>query len=453
MHKVPVGASIAHAYEFLLQNLTNVLGTAWLPALTYAVGFYLFFQNMHAWMPVERQDLASVVLTGCTVVGALAFTLMIRAVIGISLTQEALGVRKDFTLAHFVIGPRELRLFFGYVRFYLVSLIVYLAVLAVSVGAMYAAQHYGAGFMPAVRPFGFPLAVLGAVVLTVVLFVWYVLAMLRLFFLLAAVASAEHHARLARAWSLTRHSTFRVLGVYLGTFLPLIAAAVVGLYFLIGPDQWAAAFQAAAQQKAGAPSALAPFYAAHAFVFAAATGLLSLVGGALLAGAAAHAYRITTGHELPELEDDAALVAPLLEPETVAPVVIVPAPVPVVEELPPPVHHDHGHEDHGLGRHEDEPHHHDHGRDHHNGHGETREARADRDDDGYREDDAPRHDRHHGNGHHDDGHRHAHDDRADRDDDDDDRDRHADHGRHASEGGHHHHGPLDVAGLSHDRAA
>jgi hypothetical protein len=440
--RVPVGASIAHAYEFLLQNLTNVLGTAWLPALTYAVGFYLFFQNMHAWMPVERQDLASVVLTGCTVVGALAFTLMIRAVIGISLTQEALGVRKDFTLAHFVIGPRELRLFFGYVRFYLVSLIVYVAVLAISVGAMYAAQHYGAGFMPAIKPFGFPLAVLGAALLTVVLFVWYVLAMLRLFFLLAAVASAEHHTRLAHAWSLTRHSTLRVLFVYLGTFLPLALAAAVGLYFLIGPDQWAAAFQAAAQQKAGAPSALAPFYAAHAFVFAAATGLLSLVGGALLAGAAAHAYRITTGHELAELEDDAALVAPLLEPQVVAPAVIVPAPVPVVDELPPVHHdHDHGHQDHGLGRHEDEHrHHHDHGNGHHNGHGDAR------DDD--RDDAAPRHDHHHGNGHHDDEHRHAHDDRADRDDDDD-----RGHGRHASEGGHGHHGPLDVAGLSHDRAA
>jgi hypothetical protein len=442
MHRVPVGASIAHAYEFLLQNLTNVLGTAWLPALTYAVGFYLFFQNMHAWMPVERQDLASAVLTGCTVVGAIVFTLMIRAVIGISLTQEALGVRKDFTLAHFVIGPRELRLFFGYVRFYLVALVVYLAVLAISVGAMYAAQHYGAGFMPAVKPFGFPLAVLGAALLTVVLFVWYVLAMLRLFFLLAAVASAEHHTRLAHAWSLTRHSTLRVLFVYLGTFLPLAAVAVIGLYFLIGPDQWAAAFQAAAQQKAGAPSALAPFYAAHAFVFAAAAGVLSLVGGALLAGAAAHAYRITTGHELAELEDDAALVAPLLEPQVVAPAVIVPAVVApaVVEELPPPVHHDHGHEDHGLSRHEDEQRHHDHGHGdgRHNGRGETRDD--DRD-----EGDAPRHDHHHGNGHHDHGHDHTDHGRYHGDGH-----AHEDHGRHA-QNGHHGHGPLDVEGLTHDR--
>ena len=111
-----------------------------------------------------------------------------------------------------------------------------------------------------------------------------------------------------------------------------------------------------------------------------AAGLLSLVGGALLAGAAAHAYRITTGHALAELEDDAALVAPLLAPEVVAPAVVVPAAVPVVEELPLPVHHDHGHEDHGLGRHEDEQHHHhDHGNGHHNGHGETRDARDDRD--------------------------------------------------------------------------
>src|SRR5437868_1531371 len=137
MHKVPVGSSISHAYAFLLQNLTTVFGTAWLPALLYGAGIFFFFQHMHDWMPVERHDLAAVVLTCCTVIGVLAFTLVIRAVIGVSLTQEALGVRKDFTLAHFVIGPRELRLFFAYVRFYLVSLILYVAVLAVCVGAMY----------------------------------------------------------------------------------------------------------------------------------------------------------------------------------------------------------------------------------------------------------------------------------------------------------------------------
>ena len=398
--RVPVGSSIAHAYVFLLQNLTNVIGTAWLPALIYGTGFFLFFQHSHDWMPAERQDLASIVLTAFTGILAVAFTLIIRAVIGISLTQEALGVRKDFTLAHFVIGPRELRLFFAYVRFYILAALLYVAVIAVSVGAMYVAQHYGAALAPNIRPGGFPLAVLGAVLVSIVLFVWYVLEMLRLFFLLAAVASAEHHARLARAWDIARHSAFRILGVYIGMFLPLALASAVGLYFLVGPDQWAAVFAAVQAQKAGAPSALGPFYAQHAFIFAAAVGLLSLVGGALLAGAAAHDNREVTGHALPELEDDAALVAPLLEPETPAAV-----PVPVEEPLPAPLHHDHC--DHGLSEEESRlDDHHQNGNGHgHNCHGH--DARASRDDDDADDDDEDRDDnRHsHGNGHH-----HKHDD-------------------------------------------
>jgi len=414
MHKVPVGSSISHAYEFLLQNLTAVIGTAWLPALLYGAGFFLFFQHMHDWMPAERQDLASVVLTASTVLGATAFTLIIRAVIGISLTQEALGVRKDFTLAHFVIGPRELRLFFAYVRFYLVVLLLYAAVVAVSVGAMYAAQHYGSTLAPTVRLGEFSLAVIAAALLTVILFIWFVLAMLRLFFLLAAVASAEHHARLSRAWTLTRRSELRIVAVYLGVFLPLVFASVVGLYFLIGPDQWAHVFVAMQTQKTGTPPALGPFYAEHAFIFAAVTGLWSLVGGALLAGASAHAYRAVTGHELPELEDDAALVAPLAEAETVVPTTV---PVPAAEELPAPVHHDTNHGDHGLAdvapQHGGHDHHESHGNNGHSHNGQGHESHAADAHGGDVEDlsgDAVVADGH--GSHTGDGHHHKHEDRA-----------------------------------------
>jgi hypothetical protein len=270
------------------------------------------------------------------------------------------------------------------VRYHLLVLALYVAVVAICVGAMYAAQHNGAGIAPTVKPGGFSLAVLAAALLTMVLFVWFAFAMLRLFFPLAAVASAEHHARLTRAWSITRGSTLRIFLVCLGTFLPLAIAAAVGLYFLIGPDQWAHAIAAVQAQKPGVPLPLAPFYAEHAFVLAAFAGIVTVIGGALFAGAAAHAYRAVTGHELLELEDDAALVAPLQEPE--APAAIV---VPVAEELPPAVPHDHG--DHGLseetsshddhGGHHTEPavphhneHHHDDG--HHGDHGHGRDAHA-----------------------------------------------------------------------------
>ena len=52
------------------------------------------------------------------------------------LTQEALGVRKDLTLAHFVVGPRELRLFFGYLRYYLVFILAYVVLIGLTVFQM-----------------------------------------------------------------------------------------------------------------------------------------------------------------------------------------------------------------------------------------------------------------------------------------------------------------------------
>ena len=56
MEKVPVGKSIAHAYEFLFGRFFQIIGTAWLPAALYAGAVYLCFQTSVTWLAPLTKD-------------------------------------------------------------------------------------------------------------------------------------------------------------------------------------------------------------------------------------------------------------------------------------------------------------------------------------------------------------------------------------------------------------
>jgi hypothetical protein len=310
MEKVPVGRSIAHAYEFLFGRFFQIIGTAWLPAVLYGAGYFVLLSNAQTWVNVS--DPGSQARTAGIVLGFLLVATLVHAVIAISLTQEALGVRKDLTLAHLVVGPRELRLFFGFVRYYVLFAVLYALVLALCFGAVFAARKYGAGLAPKFALHGTPVAVLAAGAFAIILLVWFWLSMLRLLFLLAPVASVEHKLRLSRAWELTRGSTLRTFIVLVVVFLPVGIAAWAANRYMLAPV-------AMGSPPHGKPAEMLAhilqFYGANALPLAALSGVLAIVNGALLAGASAAAYRTVTHHEDPEPEDDVALVTPLLVPE------------------------------------------------------------------------------------------------------------------------------------------
>jgi len=312
MNKVPVGASIAHAYEFLFGRFFQIVGTSWVPALLFALVCYVNLTAMHP-LQVGPDGAALLALAAASLV-TFALFLMIRAVLGISLTQEALGVRKDMTLAHFVVGRRELRLFFGYLRFYVVFVALYAAVIVIFAGGLFLARRYGSNLAPSLALHGRPVATIVAVVVGIVAAVLFALSMMRLYFLLAPVASAEHRMRLARAWELTGGSTLRIFIVYLGTFLPAVVAFWGVSYYALGPAHVSALIQAFRDVKPGNPPPVGAFIGAHAATLALLSAVFVAIEASLLAGASAAAYRAVTGHEDPEPEDDALLVASLAAP-------------------------------------------------------------------------------------------------------------------------------------------
>ncbi|MEJ0042278.1 MAG: hypothetical protein WDM81_08705 [Rhizomicrobium sp.] len=395
MSKVPVGKSIAHAYEFLFGRFFQVIGTAWLPALLYAVGYFFWLENSATWLAPLTQDQGLLINGVLATAGFVVLALVVRAVLGISLTQEALGIRKDLALAHFVIGPRELRLFFAQIRLLLLVIVLEIAVVAVVVLGLGAAAKYGSAIAGLPLVAGKPLVVVAAMFVALVIYVAFVLAVLKLSFFLAAVAAVEHRASVRRGWRLAAGSGWRILFVLVGILAPLIAGLCALLYFLVGADL-ASALQAAGADPAARGHAALQFYAGHAMLISAIVGVVSIVGGALLAGATATAYRTVTGHELEEPEDDAALVAPLIAP---------------VES-----HDDHGHgggHDTGHGGHDDHGHggHDDHGD---KGHGHDDHGHGGHDDHG---DKGHGHDDHGHGGHDDKGHGHddhGHDDHGDK---------------------------------------
>lgn len=407
MSKVPVGKSIAHAYSFLFGRFFQIIGTAWLPSLIYATGYYFWLQNSATWLAPLTQDHQLLVHGVAATAGFVVLALFTRAVLGISLTQEALGIRKDLTLAHFVIGPRELRLVFAQIRLILVILLLDIVVVAVVVLGLGAAAKYGAAIPPAPLIGGKSLVVVGAMVAAVLIYIAFVLTVLKLSFLLTAVASVEHRASVRRGWQLAGGSGWRIVLVLLGTFLPLVAIVCGVVYAVAGADL--AATMHGAADPAARSHAMLQFYAGHALLLSVVVGIVSVVAGALMAGATAAAYRTVTGHEEAEPEDDAALVAPLLAP---------------VES-----HGDHGHggghDDQGHGGHDDQAHggHDDHGHGD-KGHGHDDHGHGGHDDHG------------HNNGH-DDGHGgHGHDDHGHGDDDHG----HDDHGHGETAHGHDDHG-------------
>jgi hypothetical protein len=427
MEKVPVGRSIAHAYEFLFGRIFQIIGTAWLPALLYATGYYFFLQNAVTWLAPLTHDQAALTRGIAATCGIFLLALVCRAVIGIALTQEALGIRKDIALAHFVVGPREIRLFFAQIRLLLIVIVLDVALVAVVVMGLGAAAKYGAATPPSPLIAGKSLVVIGAVIAAVLLYVAFVLTVLKLSFLLTAVASVERHAKIRRAWQLAGGSGWRIVFVLVGVFLPLGAILFGAAYLLFGAGL-AAVMHSSAPGSVARAHAMLQFYADHAMAMAGLVGVMVMAGSALFAGATAAAYRTVTGHEEEEHEDDDALVAPLL----------VPAHVPSDEPLPAVPDHGHGshdthggHDDHG---HKDHGHDESHGgHDEAHGHGgghDTGHGHDDADDDADDDDDGHGHDDGHG------GHNHGHDDHGHGHKSHDDHHGHDDHG-HGDHGGHH----------------
>ena len=372
MEKIPVGQSIGGAYGFLFGRILTIIGLSWLPAAFYAVGRLYFIAP--AVMASHGEPPQAHLLH----LALFLFSLLMISAIAVSLTREALGVGGEHAFAHFVIGGKELRLFLALVRFYvlLIVLIVALAIVVTIAGVSTksAVDMWGQGTALTQYPVHQGVIAFAALLsFGVVLY-----AALRLTFLLGPVTVLESHAKLSRAWALSAGNFWRMLAVYLGCVLPVLVCMAAVEYAVMGQQM----LDIAHQLMAGKHPDPAMMFALPAddltwLVGISAVGMVLLV--ALFAGASATAYRALVPRADPQ--------EPQEEQEEQEPYGEPPAPL---------VHHDSG-----------EAHHTDHAHDHNHDHGHNdncdhaHESSEEHSDAGEEQsgDDAPEQDAGHGHRH------------------------------------------------------
>src|SRR5271155_1225432 len=206
MAKISVRHGVAQAYGLLFGRPLTVIGLTWLPALFYAFGADFLIHRMDAAM-------AGAVPSANGLFGQYAFFYFVAlgaaaafygAVIAVPLTKQAFGLREEQVAVHLVVGAREFRLFFGFLRYYAIA-VTTLVVLAIGAGvAITQGMHYAAahGF-PAVWH-GYPLETwLNSTAGAITVIIFSVLAV-RYGFFLDAIAAVEDHAKLRRAAQLSR---------------------------------------------------------------------------------------------------------------------------------------------------------------------------------------------------------------------------------------------------------
>jgi hypothetical protein len=284
MAKISVRHGIARAYGFLVGRLFQVLGLSWLPAVFYAVAATFLIQRMSGAMqsavPSDAGLLGEYALF--YLVALVVVTAFLGAVIAVPLTREAMSQHDEWAAAHFVVGPREGRMFFALLRFYAVVILALVALafaagIAVTTAARYAeAQHLhldwgGIRFQVWLN--------LGAALVAAAVFL---VVAARLGFMLSPMAAAEKHVSLARAWHLSRGNFWRIAFTYLAVGLPA-ALLIVTCETSLGGLEMGKTL----------PSGMQAFYTVqhdHIAVFATILAAGLVVLQALFAGASASAY-------------------------------------------------------------------------------------------------------------------------------------------------------------------
>ncbi|HEY7976894.1 MAG TPA: hypothetical protein VID67_01775 [Rhizomicrobium sp.] len=302
MSKIPVGETVAHAYGFATGQFLKILGIVWAPlVVSAAVGLMAmpgFLGNHTPLNDLDEIRRQSMRLSPFIFV----FSLFIRAMIGVGVTELALGKRTGTTFVYFSVGAPVWRLIGAWLLFLLVIILIYIGLLIVTVAVGVVG---GIGVKSLTLATGANNTAIGLLVIAcVVIFagtLFYTMA--RLTFLIPPVVVDEKQVDLARGWQLTRGSFWRIFAIGLAIFVPLILFQIViaGIFFGVDflhqfADIMRGAFhgatEAVVQQRMNLWSGAVRARALQVWPYTVVIGIfLETFAYGLLYGAAAFAYR------------------------------------------------------------------------------------------------------------------------------------------------------------------
>lgn len=234
MSKIPVGATIAHTYRFAFRDFLKILGTVWAPWTVTAIGgFFLLPRLMAVLAALGKDDTA----TAFQLSGPLLLFLPIAAflyLVQIAATVElALQSPPRQAWFRFRVGKSVWRL----IGAYLLMLLVYVGVWIASILASIAIGLIAVAIATAAAKTLVQTIVAGSTYFTgVLIYAAFIYVTVRLAFLIAPVVVAEEKISLGRAGNLVHGNFWRLLLVFLATFLPFWLLQRILLAVLVPRD-------------------------------------------------------------------------------------------------------------------------------------------------------------------------------------------------------------------------
>jgi len=218
MKKIPVGATIAHAYRFAFSHFLPVLRALWIPLLLQlAVVLVLSRRMALLFAAIEAKDPSAATLAGPVLLLFGLAVILFAAQYAASM-EVALG-RPPHSLFHVPAGRTMWRLLGG-----LITGMLLIIVIATVLYVLISILSYMLGELAKTAP-GARIAVTAIVVLMAAAFLAFLaLISIRFLFLLAPANVAEQKFGIVHSWELSKGNFWRALLVALSIFIPIIIA-------------------------------------------------------------------------------------------------------------------------------------------------------------------------------------------------------------------------------------
>ncbi len=302
MKKIPVGATISHAYGVAFGEFPKLLKLLWLPLLlTLGLNAIVGPQFTALSQGLRTHDFSKVTMPGPLIllIALAAWTFAFMLMTGSF--QYALGQDEARPRAYYLSFAMPLwRLIgaflalilamAGLVLVYVIAVLLVLFLFRLGLTA----AHISDASLKTILAFDALLAFLAG-------YCGFIFCWVRLGFLLGAITIAEGRVGLARSWTLSRRNFWRMFLVSLALFVPFLLLEIVAFYALglfphFTPGATPAEIQAA--QNAASTAAFARMNDYWYLVYPGGA-IVSLVLYGLMGGAGSFAYRALTDDVTP----------------------------------------------------------------------------------------------------------------------------------------------------------
>jgi len=225
MAKIPVGATIAHAYRFALGDFVTVLRSIWL-ALAVQLGLTLLLMQRLTplFKALEAKDPSAVSLLGPILLLYPVVLILFIAQVA-TVTKLRLEPSREIPLIDFPFRKDMWRLLGGIIVAAL-AIAATLIVFALAAGVL--------GFLLGAMGMGKPMLALVVALLIAIGYGGAIFIAFRFLFLLTPVNIAEQSLGLTRAWQLSHRNFWRSFAIVLAIMLPIIIVEYAVIFAAVG---------------------------------------------------------------------------------------------------------------------------------------------------------------------------------------------------------------------------